>query len=399
MSTALTLHAVVYSKDRYSLAQAKESVKQFIPKTRTFYRETDKTYRFRNVPKQRFVPKSFRTKKVSDGLSLVFGVLRNETLTGTGIIDTVSSAVSKVKEWIVPDTFNRHSADTLKKYGSRTITRLDIYRTPIQTFVKTALDVLSLGAFSKAVRQSGYDSVFHVALIAQVGDRHVVLEKIEAVNIDTSYPTSHNTQIFNVKMGTESFTLNTLVRRGRYQAGDKTFFRYSAFGQGQATNCQGFVRLLLQGVNLYTEEVASFLYQDVEKIVQSLPGFLPKVAKAITDTAGIVSYLRGDGQGTHRERVIQYFGVPDKGYSLQELALLSGVPQEILERVEARGYGAYTTNYQSVREKGTYRKGRNVPPAQKLSPSQWARSRTYSFLSSLIDGKPRHDFDLFSMVQ
>lgn len=398
MSDKLVLHAVVFHKSNYTLDQAKEKAKDFIPISRKYYRETAQSYRFRNIPKQKFIPKSFRSKKVAEGLTLVFGHLRPE-LQGAGILDTISEGISKVKDWLVPDKFNRHSLATLKKYGSRTVTRLDIYRTPVQSFVRKALDVLSLGAFSRAVKQQGYDTVFHVALIAQVGDKNVVLEKVEAVNIDTTYQTTASTQTFQVGLSGESFTLNTLVRRGRYKAGDKTFFTYDAFGRGKATNCQGFVRLLLEGVGLYTPEVAKFLYQDVEKIVESLPGFVPTVARAITDVASTVSYLRGDGQPTYREKVLDYFGVPDRPYSLEELSSLTGIPLSVLYQVEARGYGAYTTNYQSVREKGTYRKGRVVPPSEKLSPSQWARARVYSFIASLIDGRPRHDQDLFSQIQ
>jgi hypothetical protein len=93
---------------------------------------------------------------------------------------------------------------------------------------------------------------------------------------------------------------------------------------------------------------------------------------------------------THKQRVLRKYGLPDTGHSLAELAKVSGVPLSTLKEVEKRGYGAYKTNPQSVRMKGTFEKGVNAPMSQKLSASQWAMARVYSFL----DGSRKHDTDL-----
>jgi len=93
---------------------------------------------------------------------------------------------------------------------------------------------------------------------------------------------------------------------------------------------------------------------------------------------------------THRENVLRKLGLPDKSYSLPFLAHASKVPLGILKEVEKRGYGAYNTQPNSVRLKGSYVK--NVPTAMayKLSAQQWSRARVFSFL----DGNPKHDNDL-----
>jgi len=93
---------------------------------------------------------------------------------------------------------------------------------------------------------------------------------------------------------------------------------------------------------------------------------------------------------THKERFLKAHGLEDKGYSLEELSKISGVPLSILHEVEKRGYGAYSTQPSSVRLKGSYVKGVNAPMSMKLSPQQWAMARVYSFL----DGNPKHDNDL-----
>jgi DNA adenine methylase len=94
--------------------------------------------------------------------------------------------------------------------------------------------------------------------------------------------------------------------------------------------------------------------------------------------------------GTHRENVIKNFHLEDKGHSLEELSKVSSVPLSTLQEVYNRGIGAYKTNPQSVRMKGSFEKGVNAPMSQKLSKEQWAMARVYSFL----DGSQKHDTDL-----
>lgn len=75
-------------------------------------------------------------------------------------------------------------------------------------------------------------------------------------------------------------------------------------------------------------------------------------------------------------------------YSLAELSKISGVSMSILQEVYNRGIGAYKTNPESVRIKGSFKKG-PAPMSKKLSKEQWAMARVYSFL----DGG-KHDTDL-----
>ena len=97
-----------------------------------------------------------------------------------------------------------------------------------------------------------------------------------------------------------------------------------------------------------------------------------------------------EGEGTHRENVLEKLGLPDNGHSVQELAAAADVPSSTLQEVYNRGIGAYKTNPTSVRMKGSFKKGVNAPMSQKLSKEQWAMARVYSFL----DGNPKHDTDL-----
>ena len=96
------------------------------------------------------------------------------------------------------------------------------------------------------------------------------------------------------------------------------------------------------------------------------------------------------GARTHRENVLDALGLEDKGYSLKKLADASGVSKSILQEVYNRGIGAYKSNPQSVRMKGTFKKNVNAPMSKKLSKEQWGMARVYSYL----DSNPSHDQDL-----
>ena len=94
---------------------------------------------------------------------------------------------------------------------------------------------------------------------------------------------------------------------------------------------------------------------------------------------------------THRENFLRGKGLdPGNSYSLSQLSRISGKSHNVLQQVYNRGIGAYKSDPNSVRMKGTFKKGVAAPMSMKLSKEQWAMARVYSFL----DGNPKHDNDL-----
>lgn len=105
---------------------------------------------------------------------------------------------------------------------------------------------------------------------------------------------------------------------------------------------------------------------------------------------------------THRERFLKKHNLPlDDHYSLKELSHYSGFPLGALKQVQAKGEAAYFTNYTSVREKGTFKKGTNAPPSQKLSPQQWGLARVYAFLDKapkVFRGADKHIAEDYGLI-
>jgi hypothetical protein len=75
MSGDYELHAVIVHKP-IDFKEARKIALKFIPSTRKFYRETEQSYRFRNIPKQQFETGSYRTKVINDKISLIYGRLK-----------------------------------------------------------------------------------------------------------------------------------------------------------------------------------------------------------------------------------------------------------------------------------------------------------------------------------
>ena len=84
---------------------------------------------------------------------------------------------------------------------------------------------------------------------------------------------------------------------------------------------------------------------------------------------------------TNREAFLSKHDLPtDTSLSLMEISKLSGMPFSALKAVYNKGLGAYHTNPESVRVKGTFKKDPSAPLSVKLSPQQWAMARVYAFV-------------------
>ena len=68
----MELHAVIVKKPA-SLEQAKKLKMPYTKKD--YYRETETSYRFRNIAKTKFKKDSFRSAPITDKITLVYGEL------------------------------------------------------------------------------------------------------------------------------------------------------------------------------------------------------------------------------------------------------------------------------------------------------------------------------------
>jgi hypothetical protein len=105
---------------------------------------------------------------------------------------------------------------------------------------------------------------------------------------------------------------------------------------------------------------------------------------------------------TNREKFYTRHGVSfTESLSLAQIAKLSNMPLAALKEVEAKGRGAYSSSPQSVRMKGTFKKGVDAPMSQKLSINQWALARVYAFVMktpSTFGSVDKHIAEKYNLV-
>jgi hypothetical protein len=71
------LHTVVINKS-IPYTEACKIFKEITEKNHGFVRETENSYRFRYIPKTKFYATTFRTKKINDNVSLIYGKLLSD---------------------------------------------------------------------------------------------------------------------------------------------------------------------------------------------------------------------------------------------------------------------------------------------------------------------------------
>jgi len=168
--------------------------------------------------------------------------------------------------------------DLINKYGDEVVVSGMIRRSPVQSALITALNVVSLGQFKKNLNDSPYDKLFHLqfAFTTQSGKKFVV-EKNEVINMDINPSTPPKVETKDVMPIPSGLTIRTMMDATKEYMGGK-MFGYSA----KDNNCQDFIMGLLNGNHMGSEEDRAFTKQDTKSLFSGLTT-LRKVSNTLTD--------------------------------------------------------------------------------------------------------------------
>jgi hypothetical protein len=204
-------------------------------------------------------------------------------------IDTVLNGASN---------YSRPARDVIRKYGEAEIVKMEVGRTPVQSAITAALNVVSLGSFSK---NNPYDKLFHLFLKLTLEDGVVLsLEKNEVITIGL-YKDRGNTEYQQVPLG-DPTSLKELLEKARVRMGDR-FFKYDS----ASNNCQDFVLNALQASAIGTKANFEFVKQDTEQLFKGLSK-TKGVARFVTDLGAKVNALT-QGAGV-KEKISQRKHMP-----------------------------------------------------------------------------------------
>lgn len=178
----------------------------------------------------------------------------------------------------------------LSDIGGEEIKTIDIVRTPLSSFTKTFLNIISLGQFEK-ISKKYYDEMFHLSL--WINGKYN-LEKNEVVKFNRSNPKEAKSQVKSVSVIPAGITIQQLIDNAIKRMGKENFSNYDA----ERLNCQNFVLNVLDGSNIGDKSDGEFIFQDASKIFQELPEYSKVLGKVSVKLGAIFNRLiYGEGQG------------------------------------------------------------------------------------------------------
>jgi len=220
-------------------------------------------------------------------------LLENLDQKGEGIIDEAKKLYERLLPQRKAGVLRPKSRKLLSQVSQEPITSLEVVRTPIESYINTVLNAISLGKFTQAVQSLGYDKLFHLSLFI---NKKYVFHKIEVLTFDVAPNNliTSKSEVQNVPLPSTAPTIGELIEKTKQYMGDNKFTSYSAV----TNNCQDLVLSTLQANNLLNSQLQTFIKQDAEGIFKKLPNFVGKFTEAVTDVAGRFNRLV-EGEGTN----------------------------------------------------------------------------------------------------
>lgn len=176
----------------------------------------------------------------------------------------------------------------LEQIANEEIKTIDIVRTPLSSFTKTFLNVISLGQFEK-ISKKYFDDMFHLSI--WINGKYN-LEKNEVIAFNQKNPREQGSEVKKVQNIPQGITFQNLIDKTKARMGDK-FGKYEA----EKNNCQDFITNIFKANNIGDQSDYDFIKQDSQEIFEKLPAF-SKVLGNLATKAGAIwnRLLKGEGQ-------------------------------------------------------------------------------------------------------
>lgn len=171
---------------------------------------------------------------------------------------------------------------------------MTIMREPVQKYLKTFINFLTLGKFQDVLERH-YDDVFHLFLIMTLkspdGSRieQISIEKNQTIEINPySKRDDSKAEKFPLVIP-EGMRFGNFLDKARASTSEDTYFRYDPLSY----NCQAYIKILLDanGILKLNPTAKDFLYQDMSELRNALPEYAKKVMRGITNLAGSADVL------------------------------------------------------------------------------------------------------------
>jgi hypothetical protein len=182
----------------------------------------------------------------------------------------------------------------LEEFGNNKIETAFVCRKPIQSFINTFFNFITFGQFETALKNLNYDELFHLYIVINLdNNRSFRVEKNEVVRVEPTYEGCEDYLSAPIR---KPIKVIDFFENGKKQQPDD-FFLYDA----KTNNCQVFLTSLLNGNNINTPQLNSFVKQDAIAIFSQMPAYAEKIGKFITDLGARADILIS-GASLHKKR-------------------------------------------------------------------------------------------------
>lgn len=208
-------------------------------------------------------------------------------ITGQGIKETVEDAIDSFKQFFTGRTSSPELKRFIAKNGDDVITSMTVCRKPIESLIRNALNIITLGKFEQVTKKMSYDNLFHLFLNFTTAKGSYITERNEVVRV---YNGKAEGDTISVPLN-KSITVKDFFGKALQKEGTK-IFQYDAV----KNNCQDYIMTLLSANGLNNGQLTAFIKQDIVTLFKQLPDYTEKIAKALTEFAARLKILWGQGQ-------------------------------------------------------------------------------------------------------
>ncbi len=186
----------------------------------------------------------------------------------------------------------------LLDHGGRPIVSITVCKNPIDKFMNSVMNAITVGEFDRLKKGLNYDDMFHLFMMVTFDDgRTAIVEKNAVANMAFIDPKPAQASM-NVPINGKFITLDEMIANALDEISSEELWIYDP----QRQNCQFFLKNLLKYSDLLTGEIESFIMQDTQAILGQLPLLTQQVFKGVTDLAGVWDVLLY-GRGINPKRI------------------------------------------------------------------------------------------------
>ena len=191
----------------------------------------------------------------------------------------------------------------INRIGDDEITKITVNRTPLSKVLKFLLNITSRGQVEEKLKNTDYDTLYHLFMVIQTKNSLNVIEKNEVIQIYKFSKLGKGTETMSVPINA-GLTLNDMLSKTKSKMGG-SYYSYKA----QDNNCQNFIISLLISNGLNTDALEKFVLQDVRTLFEGNEKFR-KIVNTTTDVGAVATTAIDKVQSN------ELLHKPSTGYSL-----------------------------------------------------------------------------------